>query len=908
MSLESELVSIEVQIKDNQDGFSQKLKESEQNTVELRNEVQRLEKAMAFLNLTNQKGSTQYKEMDDRLKEARKELKSSTEDAKNYSKALDINSMSANQLSKKASELRNTLNSMRKDVNPTEWNKLNKEYNETTKRLGEVRAGTEQTSATMSVMKGVLGGFSIAAVASVVGSGLKKIGSDVLQSTQTISDSWARMTTGMSYAYSTFIRAIATGDWSNFFSNLEQAYELGKKVEDMLDELKEMGNSRDIQAIKINKQIAEQKQIMDDVNKSDEVRKEAAEKIIKLTQDLGVLKQQVATQEREAYEAQFNFVTKLSDSEKTYMIERYLNNKKTIGQAADLISMEKDLNYMRKNQYKYVDEKLITIYSDDQINGLEKQIKLTKENNKEVEYAAGILKKYNLANDEVIKNYVAALTKEMNVEVEVLEGNRRVTRQKNTLQKSINDDAIKRLQEFNKKTKEEREQSYKEEIEAAETNGNNKLAIIQKQYLSGTIDQNEFKERSTVIEGELLTKKIEINTLYGKRVSDEYKRLYEIQITRMEEFKKKIDEMVNESNKKVEKAADVWEKTDQKNIDNYLNEAQAVFDKAAEVAGKYLNQQKSDLDILNDSYGSELTSLNYWLDMKEMSQEEYLIAVNNLNQKYNTERKKIEAKSWAQGIEVALNALNQIAGLSSAIQDAQLAKLDQDKQRELEIYGDSSEKREQIELKFEQKKLEIQKKFADIDMGLKIAQATAAGALAIAQTIGNLGLPKALPAIIIAGIMTAANIATIVAQRNAIKNSSVSSVSSGGYGSRTVNAGYAEGGFTGYGPRLEQAGFVHRGEYVVPMPEMRMPTVQYHVREIESIRRQRTSTNALPGYAEGGYVSNQSNTDDMGRVMLEMIGLLKGLRKNPIKAYYVNSEQEASKLGADKIKAIGTLS
>jgi len=908
MSLESELVSIEVEIKDNQEGFSQKLQETEQKTIDLRNEIQRLEKATAFLALTNQKGSVQYKELDDRLKEARKELKASTDDAKNYSKALDINSMSANQLSKRANDLRNTLNSMRKEANPAEWNKLNKEYNETTKRLSEVRAGTEQTSATMSVMKGVLGSFSIAAVVSMVGNGLKKIGTDLLGSTQTISDSWARMTTGMSYAYDSFIRTIATGDWSNFFTNLDNAYNAGKKFADLMDELFEMNNSYAIQEIITNKEIASLKLIMDDVNNSDAVRKKAAEDIIKLTKELGDIKKVITGQERTAHEDTFTEITKLNKVQKEFLIDNYMKNREAIQQGAVLLEMQRNLAYMRKNQYKTVDERTITNYTDSEINALKTQIDLYKQKNVQAAHAAALLKKYNIANDEAIKNYVTAVTKDMNVGVEILEGTRRVERQKNTLIKSINDDAIKRQQDYNKKTKEEREKSYKEEIESVELEGNKKLNIILEQYATGVIDQYKFNEKSSIVEEELILKKIEINKLYGKNVSDEYKRLYGIQITRMEEFKKKINEIVDESNKKVDKAADVWTKSDQKNIDNYINEAQEVFDKAAEVSGKHLSKQKSDLDSLQESYNSDLTALKSSLDLKLLTEEQYLIAVNNLNEKYSNDKDKITAKSWAQGIEVALDALNQMAGISSAIQEAQLARLDRDKERELAIYGESSEKREQIELKFEQKKLDIQKKFADLDMGLKIAQATAAGALAIAQTIGNLGLPKALPAIIIAGIMTAANIATIVAQRNAIKNSTVSGVSTGGYGSRTVNSGYSDGGFTGYGQRLEPAGTVHKGEYVVPMPEMRIPAVQYHVREIESYRRQRTSSNALPGYADGGYVSPGENPDSSLKIMYELLSYLKFLKKNPVKAFYVNSEQEASRIGTERIKSMGTLS
>ena len=68
------------------------------------------------------------------------------------------------------------------------------------------------------------------------------------------------------------------------------------------------------------------------------------------------------------------------------------------------------------------------------------------------------------------------------------------------------------------------------------------------------------------------------------------------------------------------------------------------------------------------------------------------------------------------------------------------------------------------------------------------------------------------------------------------------------------------------------AGVVHKGEYVVPQPEMNNPKVIDAVSTIEAIRRQRTSANPLPQnpgeYYEGGYVTSPAG-DSSYREFLE---------------------------------------
>ena len=203
----------------------------------------------------------------------------------------------------------------------------------------------------------------------------------------------------------------------------------------------------------------------------------------------------------------------------------------------------------------------------------------------------------------------------------------------------------------------------------------------------------------------------------------------------------------------------------------------------------------------------------------------------------------------------------------------------------------------------------IQKKYADVDMGIQIAKAIAAGALASVQAWNAAGGNPILAGVITALVAatTAAQVATIVAQRNAIKNSSSDTGSAAPSGSAAV--GFSEGGYTGDGGRLEVAGVVHRGEYVVPQPELRDPYVRSVVASIEARRRARTTKNRLPGFADGGYTSApaQTSASSGDDVLVSILGVLQDIRRTPLQAYTVLSEFEAKQQLRDRFKAASSL-
>lgn len=316
--------------------------------------------------------------------------------------------------------------------------------------------------------------------------------------------------------------------------------------------------------------------------------------------------------------------------------------------------------------------------------------------------------------------------------------------------------------------------------------------------------------------------------------------------------------------------------------EDYQREKQAIVLRYLESTGDPATESfKSEFAALDAAYGNGLIS---W--------EEYLIKRNELFEKYNGQASAASKTLWEKGAEGALQGtltmLNAASEMVNSIKEAELAQLDAQKEKELAAAGDNAEKRAAIEEEYEAKKLDTQKKYADVEMGINIATALAQGALAVIQAWAQLGpIAGSIFAAIVAAT-TAAQIAVMVQQRNAIKNSSAS----GGSGSTTTRVvnGYSEGGYTGDGGRLEVAGVVHRGEYVVPQPELRDPAVAAMVASIESRRRRRTSANALPGFAEGGYTGATSGGRHTDELLDKILVAIERGNSTPAKAYVVLSD------------------
>jgi len=219
------------------------------------------------------------------------------------------------------------------------------------------------------------------------------------------------------------------------------------------------------------------------------------------------------------------------------------------------------------------------------------------------------------------------------------------------------------------------------------------------------------------------------------------------------------------------------------------------------IADKKLADEKSFQDkkkAFREKFGlDEVTSIRgqYEIELQELKDargKEWLT-----EKEFNDKKLQLQAKTGAKYAQQAVEFAGAVADAISAYQQMETDGLEAEKQKQLTAAGNNAEQRQKIEQEFAQKELDLKKKQASATMAIQIAQAVAAGALAIANIWA---VHAANP--ILAGILTALSAATsifqigsLIKQNAAIQattldttsSSSASGASSPGTGARVVN-------------------------------------------------------------------------------------------------------------------------
>lgn len=334
-----------------------------------------------------------------------------------------------------------------------------------------------------------------------------------------------------------------------------------------------------------------------------------------------------------------------------------------------------------------------------------------------------------------------------------------------------------------------------------------------------------------------------------------------------------------------------------------------------------LEEQKNrEINRLNYEYQSNIYQIQAEIGLSWQQQHEQELArLKHLHDEGLIDEKKYQALRLKEGKKNILKYFQYYSALSSsmvnAIQEAEIASVEAKYAVLIQEAENNGESTAALEEEKENKKLEIQKKYADLQFAMKCSQIIADTAVAIMETHASLGgwTPAAIAAAAIMGITGAAQLALAAAEQEKVKNMSVSNsnTSKKATAERVVSGssggGYYEGGYTGPGGRYEVAGVVHKGEYVVPQPEMNNPKVIDAVSTIEAIRRQRTNANPLPQnpgeYNEGGYVTSPAG-DSSYREFLEAAKELRASCEaiKLIKAYIVYQDLEKAKETIDNAR------
>lgn len=187
------------------------------------------------------------------------------------------------------------------------------------------------------------------------------------------------------------------------------------------------------------------------------------------------------------------------------------------------------------------------------------------------------------------------------------------------------------------------------------------------------------------------------------------------------------------------------------------------------------------LSTQQERFNAELEQLRLAREQQLLTEEEYEQSVQNL--KRDSYKKQFDYYS------------NLFSGAVQALQQAEMDQIDAKYDAEIEAAKGDAEEVERLENEKAQKKLEVQKKYADVNFAIKVSQIIADTAVSIMKAYADLGPIAGSVAAVLMGVTGIAQLASAKAERDKVKNMTLSgsSSSSGGTGAR-VATGRQSGG------------------------------------------------------------------------------------------------------------------
>ncbi len=878
---------------------------------ELKTKVSQLHAELYKIAMTEKEG-TRSKAWQQKKKEidaVYASMKSINEEHKKFDKILnDINGSSYNDLTKAARMLEAQVKKLKPGTE--QFVAASKKLKEVRTRMKEIDDQTRETQLRFGSF------FSKIKWTAIVAGGIaafKKLGKDMTEETFRISSIWKRETAAWKAMYDEFVASIGSGKgWSEMISDMASSADAARDYQTALAEVYRMKNALMIQESEYASEIQENRQIMYDVSYSYKEREEAAQRVIDLETQLAEERKAIAAKELAAATDILESRSYMDEEGRRFFIEGYNRNNELISQAYDykaaleqVASTKRMISHLEKGDPMtgVVDASSISMVGEyrDKLANLENQISGTSD---EVVRAYGILQKYGQLNGEMVDNFVKATVQYNETEANLTKTTRRAT----TIRNRMRQQAAKEAAELQGK-------AYQDALKASEDHFRQLQNELKQSYLNREISEQEYQVQLAALQKQGLEDRLDIAERYKQSVVEIQSQILDLSIAQRQKIEKIMEglskdgaKIISDMTKEAQKAIDDFLKDQEKELQDLMGEVDAMMGAQLDYELDLIDRAKEartelyPLDAIRAQMNSELEAL-------EKMHEKGLIS----EKEYQQRRVQLAARYGSQMAEAAMQYTSQASAFIDALQEAASARLEAQMQAELTAAGDNAEKRSEIEADYERRKLDLEKRYADVDMAIKIANTTASGAAAAVRAYEE-GGPYAGPALAaLIAATTAMQIATIVAQRNIIQNSSVSKASSSGtsFGTRVATAkgsdGYSGGGFTRSSVSdSTPAGIVHANEWVAPAAMVRANPIVFA--QLERARIQGGYQNGARAFSSGGYTSDDPAIDDIPgtqeerKALIEIRNLLNQIIENPIKAYVVLSELNAAQELNGKIK------
>jgi len=265
--------------------------------------------------------------------------------------SIGLTGLTMKELQERANTLKPILSRLAPDT--AEFAAYQQELTEVTARMSELKGKAQNLKDSSSTggglienILGVAGGMGLFELArkglDLFMQGIGQVKS-VIDSTDTTSDRWRQTVTGLTWAWDTFKKSLATGDFSNLIKRMEEAITKGREYAAVLDQIEKRTQSYTVYESQERVKLEELKIAERDLSNTKEQRIQAGIEALKIEQDLMNRKISIDKQSAANEMSHAQVITGLGEATIKNYVMQFENNKQLIAQSEVYLNAKRKL-------------------------------------------------------------------------------------------------------------------------------------------------------------------------------------------------------------------------------------------------------------------------------------------------------------------------------------------------------------------------------------------------------------------------------------------------------------------------------------------------------------------------------------------------------------------------------------
>lgn len=551
-----------------------------------------------------------------------------------------------------------------------EFTAYQQELNEVSARMKELK-GTAQSlndssgsgGGMIEKILGVAGGMGLFELAKTgLNYVMQAVGQvkEVIDSTETSSDRWRQTVTGLTWAWDTFKKSLATGDFSNLIKRMEQAIAKGREYASVLDQIEKRTQSYTVYESQERVKLEELKIAERDLSNSKEQRIQAGIDALKIEQDLMNRKISIDKQSAANEMSHAQVVTGLGEATIKNYVMQFESNQKLITQSEEYLEAKRKLQSVESSPVANN-----AAVDQGRLQQIQELNKIINETPQTVKIYSTVVSAMGKLSDEEREKMISSWSQLGKTEQDYTAESSRIKITKSRLDKGIIDDGIKEDQKGSKEG-EDLAKKHSEYLIKIQQDLESTMVALLKNQKDRELKQLEldYNEKLSKVKG---------NSEEEVKLRSAYKELYEQQITEI--TTKYNDQDLAKAIKEEKEKWDIILKSDQDGSYQLYQDKVKMLD-----ALEALELQKTDLtEKEKQAIKAKYAGLKDETDTK-FQDSATTFTPNNI--------------PWDGKKDMAQRA--DMSGISKTDYSGQLKAIEEERDKELQIAGDSAEAQKAI--------------------------------------------------------------------------------------------------------------------------------------------------------------------------------------------------------------------